>query len=145
MCAKKPPEGMFRARRGRGKLPAVPRILVVDDEKLVALMIRRALEENHQVEVEHSARGAVDRFVRGERFDAVIADLHLPDGDAIWMRDQLARLDPRLPSRMLVLTGGASTAADRAFLEDPTVHWLQKPFRSHELLGRLDDVLDGGS
>jgi CheY-like chemotaxis protein len=132
---------MFRGRRRRGKLPAVARILVVDDEKLVALMIRRALEDGHQIEVEHSARGAVDRFARGERFDAVIADLHLPDGDAIWMRGEMGRLDPLLPARMLVLTGGASTAADRAFLEDPAVRWLQKPFRSQELIGRLEEVL----
>src|ERR1700675_4477685 len=141
MCASRPPEGMFRGGRRRGKLPAVARVLVVDDEKLVALMIRRSLEEVHEIEVEHSARAAVDRFVRGERFDAVIADLHLPDGDAIWIRDELARLDPRLPSRVLVLTGGASTAADRAFLDDPAVSWVQKPFRSRELLGRVEEVL----
>jgi two-component system NtrC family sensor kinase len=132
---------MFRAPGRHGKLPAVPRILVIDDERMVALMIRRALEDCHQIEVEHSARAAVDRFIRGERYDAVIADLHLPDGDAIWIRDRLARLDPGLPSRMLILTGGASTAAGSAFLDEPGVRWLQKPFRSQELLGRLDEVL----
>jgi DNA-binding response OmpR family regulator len=134
---------MFRAGSRHGKLPAVARILVIDDEKLVALMIRRALEEDHQIEVEHSACAAVDRFARGERYDAVIADLHLPDGDAIWIRDELARIDPALPSRMLVLTGGASTGAGRAFLEEPGVRWLQKPFRARELLGRLEEVLRG--
>jgi DNA-binding response OmpR family regulator len=132
---------MFRAPRRHGKLPAVPRILVIDDERMVALMIRRALEDRHQIEVEHSALAAVDRFIRGERYDAVIADLHLPDGDAIWIRDRLARLDPGLPSRMLVLTGGASTAAGSAFLDEPGVRWLQKPFRCDELLGRLEEVL----
>jgi DNA-binding response OmpR family regulator len=134
---------MFRAGRRHGKLPAVARILVIDDEKMVALMIRRALEDDHLIEVEHSARAAVDRFARGERYDAVVADLHLPDGDAIWIRDELARIDPALPSRILVLTGGASTGEDRAFLEEPGVRWLQKPFRARDLLGRLEEVLRG--
>lgn len=134
---------MFRAGSRHGKLPAVARILVIDDEKMVALMIRRALEADHQIEVEHSALAAVDRFARGERYDAVIADLHLADGDAIWIRAELARIDPALPSRMLVLTGGASTGEGRAFLQQPGVRWLQKPFRAQELLGRLEEVLRG--
>jgi CheY-like chemotaxis protein len=132
---------MFRAGRCRGKLPAVARVLVIDDEQTVALMIRRALEESHEVTVEHSALAAVDRLERGERFDAIITDLHLADGDAIWIRDQLRRIDPALVARLLVLTGGASTPAALAFLEEPDVRWLQKPFRARELFGRLDEVL----
>jgi len=119
----------------------VPRILVVDDEPLVALMIQRALQGTHEVGVEHSARSGVDRFVRGERWDVILADLHLCDGDAIWIRDQLARLDPGLPSRILVLTGGASTPAASRFLAEPGVRWMQKPFRTAELLARVDEVL----
>jgi two-component system, NtrC family, sensor kinase len=132
---------MFRARRTHGKLPSVARILVLDDEPMVALVIRRVLEDTHVVEVEHSACAAVDRFARGDRFDALIADLHLADGDAIWVRDQLLLIDPALPSRMLVLTGGASSEAGQAFLREPGVRWLQKPFRPAELLSRLEEVL----
>jgi CheY-like chemotaxis protein len=119
----------------------VPRVLVIDDEPLVGLMVRRALEGTHEVGVDHSARASVDRFKRGERWDVIIADLHMPDGDAIWVRDELAQLDVRLPSRMLVVTGGASTAAGQAFLEEPGLRWLQKPFRTAELLARIEEVL----
>jgi len=132
---------MFRGRRRRGKLPAVARVLVIDDEQMVALMIRRTLEHAHDVVVEHSAQAAIDRFLRGDRFDAVVADLHLRDGDAMWIRQQLARIEPALPSRLLVLTGGASTAAETAFLEEPGIRWLQKPFRAGDLLARIDDVV----
>lgn len=132
---------MFRGRGPHGKLPDVPRILVIDDEPLVALMIRRTLESAHAVTVEHSARAAADRVARGEQFDAILADLHLPDGDAIFIRDALAGVDPALPSRLLILTGGAGTAAESAFLEEPSVRWLQKPFRARELLARVEEVL----
>jgi CheY-like chemotaxis protein len=119
----------------------VSRILVIDDEPLVALMVQRALEGAHEVTVEHSARASVGRFMRGERYDVVVADLHLPDGDAIWVRDELARIDARLPARLLVLTGGASTPAGKAFLGEPGVRWLQKPFRSAELLAHVAQAL----
>lgn len=132
---------MFRGGRSRGKLPAVARVLVIDDEQMVALMIRRTLEDDHEVAVEHSAQAAADRLARGDRFDVIVADLHLADGDAMWIRGQLARIDPALPGRMLVLTGGAGSAADKAFLEEPGLRWLQKPFRAHELRGQVDEVL----
>jgi DNA-binding response OmpR family regulator len=119
----------------------VPKVLVIDDEPLVALMVRRTLQRTHEVSVEHSARSGVDRFVRGERFDVIIADLNLPDGDAAWIREELARLDPALPGRMLVITGGAGTAVGRAFLGQPGVRWLQKPFRTAELIAQVDSVL----
>ncbi|HEY4771305.1 MAG TPA: response regulator [Myxococcales bacterium] len=146
---------MFRAPEGHGKLrnalqsqekahlsgDCVPRVLVIDDEPLVALMVKRALAEAHEVGVDHSAHAGVDRFARGERWDVIIADLHLADGDAIWVRDELARLDPGLPARLLVITGGASTPAGKAFLREPGVRWLQKPFRAAELLARVQEVL----
>jgi len=119
----------------------VPKVLVIDDEPLVALMLQRTLSGTHEVSVEHSARASVDRLARGERFDVIIADLNLPDGDAVWMRDELARLDPRLPRRLLVITGGAGSPSGRAFLREPGVRWLQKPFRTAELIAQVDSVL----
>ncbi len=119
----------------------MPKVLVIDDEPLVALMVQRTLQETHEVSVEHSARASVDRFARGERFDVVISDLNLPDGDAAWVRQELARLDPTLPRRLLVITGGAGTASGRALLREPGVRWLRKPFRSAELIAEVDSVL----
>ena len=118
------------------------RILVIDDEPLVARMVQRTLQgAAHEVGVEHSARASVDRFARGERWDVIISDLNLPDGDAVWVRDQLARLDAALPGRLLIITGGAGTAVGRAFLAEPGVRWLQKPFRSAELIAQVEEVL----
>ena len=119
----------------------VPRILVIDDEPLVARMIERTLQGAHEVGVLHSAHACVDRLARGERWDVIIADLNLPDGDAIWVRDQLLRLDPGLAKRLLVVTGGAGTTEGKAFLGEPGVRWLQKPFRTAELIAMVDDVL----
>jgi DNA-binding response OmpR family regulator len=147
---------MFEAEPRHGKLDAaarrahdaglfgrmwVARILVIDDEPLVAMMVQRTLEPVHEVSVEHGAKTALARMARGERWDAIVADLHLPEGDGIWLRQQLTSAHPEMVARLLILTGGAATEAARAFLAQPGIRWLQKPFRGAELLSAVDDLL----
>jgi CheY-like chemotaxis protein len=121
----------------------VARILIVDDEPLVALMIQRTLDEAHAVTVQGSARAALQLLAQGERYDAVVTDLHMPDGDGIWLRGELSRLAPALARRMLFLTGGAMTQGAGSFLNQPGVRWLQKPFRAAELLRCIEELLAG--
>ncbi|MGH7431216.1 MAG: response regulator transcription factor, partial [Candidatus Methylomirabilales bacterium] len=58
----------------------VARILIVDDDVSVALMIREVLEgEGHHVTTFHTGRDGVRVFSR-ERFDLVVQDVNLPGG-----------------------------------------------------------------
>jgi len=58
----------------------VARILIVDDDVSVALMIREVLEgEGHHVTTFHTGRDGVRVFSR-ERFDLVMQDVNLPGG-----------------------------------------------------------------
>jgi len=119
------------------------RILVVDDEPLVAEMVGRTLEEEHSVAVQSSAQGALELVDKGERFDLVVSDLQMPDLDGIGLRDALAQRDPALARRMLFLTGGATTPGTREFLAREDVHSLEKPFRAPELLAIVRRLLGG--
>lgn len=68
-------------------------MLVVDDEVLFARALARTIaQEGISCEVAHTASDAVERASRG-RFDAVLLDHKLPDGDGI-------RLVPVLRARM---------------------------------------------
>ena len=108
-------------------------ILVVDDEPLVALMIRRTLEPGCAVEIRHSGRTALELFQRGLRFDAVLTDLKMPDGDGVWLQAEVARLDAAQARRMIFLSGAPSD-----FLDQPGVRWLLKPFRAAELIALVE-------
>jgi CheY-like chemotaxis protein len=119
----------------------VAAILIVEDEPLVAQMIRRTLEDRHTVAVEGSAQSAVALYDSGRRFDLVITDLAMPDRDGIWLSNELVRRDPALARRMIFLTGGATTSSARLFLQGPGVEWLQKPFQSAELHQRIERLL----
>ena len=117
------------------------RILVIDDEPMVGLMIRRMLSPPHEVAVQRSGRDALALVQGGERYDAIVTDLHMPDGDGIWLRGELAKIDPAAPAHMLFLTGGAASAQARDFLDQPGVRWLEKPFRAAQLLEAIEAIL----
>jgi CheY-like chemotaxis protein len=123
----------------------VARILVIDDEPMVGLMMRRLLSPPHDVIVQQSGQTALALFSAGERFDVIVTDLHMADGDGIWLRQELSRIDLPSARRMLFLTGGAGSAQAREFLEQPGVRWLEKPFRSAELLSAIGAILLSGS
>ena len=117
------------------------RLLVIDDEPLVGMVIRRALEDAHHVTVEESARAALRLIEGGAKFDAILTDLHMPDGDGLWLREEIGRLDPVLQRRMLFLTGGATQAEEDELRNTPGIRWLAKPFRSAELLAQVEQLL----
>ena len=111
----------------------VRRILVVDDEPLVALMIKRTLEPAWEVEIRQSGRLALELFQQGQRFDAILSDLKMPDGDGAWLQAEIALLDAGQARRMIFLSGGHSE-----FLDRPGVRWLLKPFRAAELVALVE-------
>ncbi len=85
------------------------RVLVVDDEPLVAQTLQAFLEdEGMRVHIEHSAEQALDTVRGGAAFDVCIMDLRLPgmDGDAA--ARALHQLCPGL--RFVIHTGSADYA-----------------------------------
>jgi len=109
--------------------PAVrTRVLVVDDDPLVAGAVRRALGGEHDVTVVSSGRAAIERIRGGEVFHAVVPDLLMPELTGIELHDAIERHDPGLAARTLFMTGGAFTPAARAFAERMGPRLLSKPF-----------------
>jgi PAS domain S-box-containing protein len=117
----------------RGPAPAQApraraRVLVVDDEPLVATVLQRTLQADHDVVAVGSARAALDRLGRGERFDAVLCDLLMPGMSGMELHRTLVAAGDPHARRMLFLTGGAFTAPARAFLDATGADCLEKPF-----------------
>ena len=119
------PEGDVPAPRGR--------VLVVDDEPGVANAIRRMLATEHDVAVMTRAEDARDAIARGERFDAILCDLMMPQMTGMELHAELERLAPDQADRMVVMTGGAFTEGGRAFLERVALPTVEKPFDPRSL------------
>jgi signal transduction histidine kinase/ActR/RegA family two-component response regulator len=119
--------------------PAVKdrRLLVVDDDVLVARTLVRLLSE-HRVDVVTSGREALARLaVEGPDFDLVLCDLMMPDITGMDVYEEVERKHPGLASRFVFISGGGVTERSRRFLEQHAERVLPKPIDSAELLRLL--------
>ena len=108
------------------------RVLVVDDEEVVARTVARwLLREGLEVEVAHSLD---DALRRAETFqcDIVFSDIHMPGGSGLELARRFKAMDPTL--QVVIMTG--STRLETA-IEALRLHaddYLIKPFESAALL-----------
>lgn len=118
------------ARRGparRGK------VLVIDDDVLVAQVVARVLGREHDVVAVSSGSDAIDLLRESPTFDAVVCDVVMPGVGGVemflWTRAQL----PALASSFMFLTGGAIDAQTARDLDALPVPRMDKPFSPAEL------------
>jgi CheY-like chemotaxis protein len=102
------------------------RVLLVDDEPLVARAVARVLRE-HEVDVETSAAGALARLRAGVRYDAVVCDLMMPDATGMELHARVAEADAGAAARFVFLTGGAFTDGACEFVATTSAPVLEKP------------------
>jgi two-component system OmpR family response regulator len=111
------------------------RILLVEDERVLATQIREALERDGRV-VDVAADGEEGSFLGStEPYDAIILDLGLPkkDGHAV-LRDWR---ESGVKAPVLILTARDSWRDKVAGLDSGADDYLTKPFQMDELLARL--------
>jgi CheY-like chemotaxis protein len=120
-----------RSRRGR--------VLVVDDEPMIATAIGRTLAFDHEVVVSADAADALERILGGERFDVVLCDLMMPQMTGMDLHSALSTHAPDQAERMVFLSGGAFTAAARAFLDEVPNQRLEKPFDTRQLSALVNE------
>jgi PAS domain S-box-containing protein len=109
------------------------RVLVIDDDSAMANVVGLVLSEDHEVEVLTSARQALKRLREGERYDAIVCDIMMPEMGGIDFHAELARLVPELAAEVIFMTGGAFTVRAREFLDRVPNARLEKPFDSASL------------
>lgn len=115
------------------------RILIVDDEEMLASALARSLK-GHTV---HTANRGVKALELAaiNRFDLVLCDLIMPEMSGKEVFEALKTLDPTIPRRFVFMTGATVTSEARAFAERVEAPVLEKPFSRAELLNVLDRFL----
>jgi signal transduction histidine kinase len=110
--------------------PRTPRgrVLVVDDEPVLAAALGRSLEPEFEVEVLGNGREALERLRRDPPFDAVLCDLIMPEMTGMDVHEALRETDPDLAERIIFMTGGTFTRRARDFLASVPNPALDKPF-----------------
>ena len=123
------------ATSGRGRL------LVVDDEALVARSLVRMLSGEHEVEVASSVAQARVRLGQAPAIDVILSDLMMPDGTGMDLFEWLGHTQPALGRRVIFMTGGAFTDAATSFLERVPNRRLEKPFVPAEVRAAVREAL----
>jgi response regulator of citrate/malate metabolism len=116
------------------------RVLVVDDDFMVARIHGRFVEDADGFELAGTAHTGTDalRLVAELEPDVVLLDVHLPDVGGLEVLDRL-RSEGRHVA-VVVVTAERSAAAVRAALHGGAMHYLVKPFERDDLVERLRHV-----
>jgi PAS domain S-box-containing protein len=139
------PAAMVASEAAPAPEPAPPpavrrrRVLVIDDEPLLARAARDVLMPPHEVDTALGAGPALDLLAAGD-FDAILCDVMMPGMDGLALHAEIARRWPGREKRILFMTGGVfddRLAAALGRVGQPLIH---KPFDWGELLAAIDQV-----
>ncbi len=113
-------------------------VLVVDDDEALCQTLVEQLA--HEGEFQPAAAGTVAEALArlaeaGARFDALVLDIGLPDGDGRELCARLRREGHRMP--ILMLTGADGEQDVVRGLDSGANDYIAKPFRVGELMARL--------
>jgi CheY-like chemotaxis protein/HPt (histidine-containing phosphotransfer) domain-containing protein len=119
------------------------RLLIVDDHPTNRRMLSLQAQAWGMLAAEAaSAREALDLIRRGDRFDAGLLDMHLPEMDGLALADAITQLQPPLSDLPLVLlTSVARPDGDAAAARFAAV--LTKPVKPSLLYDALVSLLAG--
>ena len=115
------------------------RILVVEDEKGLAHLIRRGLtEEGYAVDVAYDGEEG-ESFAESVPYDLIVLDIVLPRKDGFQVCSNLRKKEIKV--RVLMLTGRDSVANRVKGLDTGADDYLIKPFQFEELTARIRALL----
>jgi signal transduction histidine kinase len=117
------------------------RILVVDDEEVLGVTIRRTLSGEHEVTAVTTAKEAL-HLLRGEaQFDLVLCDLMMPEMTGMELYRELLRLQPEQAKKFVFMTGGSFTESATRFLTRISNPTIEKPIRAAKLRSLVRDLV----
>lgn len=117
------------------------RLLVIDDDPSIGMMVARVLRPQHHVMVTVTAAEAIALIQAGERFDLILCDIMMPLVTGMDFYRQLSEIEPAQARAVVFLTGGAFTLDTQTFIDQMRLRTLAKPFAVRELRSAVDDWL----
>ncbi len=119
------------------------KILIVEDEKRVADLIKAGMEENgYQTMVAYDGEMGI-RLFRSETFHLVISDIILPKTDGFGLCKEIRKINSSVPILMLTALGSTDDKLDG--FDAGADDYMVKPFDFRELTARVRVLLKRSS
>jgi DNA-binding response OmpR family regulator len=117
------------------------KILIVDDEKLLARFLQQNLQlewPDCLVDVAYSGEEALSRLARSG-YDLILADIRMPGFDGLELVRGVRYVNPDVP--IIIITGYGSDAIRDEAAEMGVSYCLDKPFNLDELMWSARQLL----
>ncbi|MEP6494143.1 MAG: ATPase, T2SS/T4P/T4SS family [bacterium] len=122
--------------------PLAPNVLVVDDDAVMRLLASTLLKgAGYRVETADDGAEALRRLVRGDEFNIVVTDLHMPvlDGAALLRAIRARSETAALP--VIVFTGSDASAEEVEVMDAGADDYIRKPIEPVRFVSRVRAAL----
>jgi len=118
----------------------MPKILIVDDEARILLLLQSLLKANgYETVTAKDGSSALDA-IKTDDFDLVISDLRMAPMDGLTLFKEIKALQPTLP--VILLTAYASVETAIEALKNGAFDYLSKPFKVDEMLDTVKRAIE---
>ncbi len=104
------------------------RVLIVDDELLLAESLRRILADEFDVTATSAPTMALAWLTSGDWYDVVLCDVMMPGMTGVELHERVERVAPELAARFVFMTGGIILPHVQELLQSTPNIVLAKPF-----------------
>jgi len=120
------------------------RILVIDDESNIRMMVRLALKYvRHEVGLASDGQEGLETFYDGKRWDLVLLDQRMPGMEGLAVLREIRTRDPLARVIMITAFGTIDLAVDA--MKAGATDFLRKPFTAEVLRGAVKAALAGST
>ncbi len=126
----------------RGNRDAMKKILIVDDQEKVRILVRKTLSfGDYEILEAGTGQEAVD-IARAEKPEVIIMDIMMPGSIDGLTATRLLKLDPETKNCFIVMltAKGQQTDREKGF-QAGADDYFAKPFRPRELIAKVDEIL----
>jgi two-component system response regulator CiaR len=114
------------------------RILIIEDDKILAKTIEQCLSENYDVDKAYDGEEGI-MYAEQDIYDAIVLDLMMPVMNGYEVLRGLRK--KKIYTPVLILTAKDSVADKVQGLKNGADDYLVKPFNREELLARIEAII----
>ena len=125
---------------------ASKKILIVEDEEDIAMLLKKRLQSEGFSEIEHAVDG-IQAVQRARRFrpDLILLDILMPGWDGLNVLGKIKMSTLTRDTPVLVITGMQNDLKKKEILEQGVRGYFQKPYDVKDLISAINGALTPAS